>query len=52
MFSYPVNYNELSNSLHTAINIIFDEFDYWKNKEGINYTGNKEFYLKYIKDNS
>lgn len=52
IFSYPANYNELYNYLNTAINIIFDEFDYWKNKEGINYTGNKEFYLKYIKDNN
>ena len=51
LFLYPNNYDELSNYLNKALTIIFEEFNYWKNKENISYIGNIEFYKKFIEQN-
>lgn len=51
LFAYPNNYEELSKYLNIALDIIFEEFDYWKNKDNISYIGNKDFYLNFIDSN-
>lgn len=52
LFAYPKSYDELSEYLNAALDIIFDEFDYWEKEEGINYIGNKDFFLYYVNSNS
>ena len=51
LFSYPKNYNELEKYLQLSLEIIFKEFDYWKEKDNINYIGNIDFYKKFIEEN-
>lgn len=51
LFIYPNNYHELSNYLNKALEIIFEEFNYWKNKDNISYIGNIDFYKKFIEQN-
>lgn len=51
LFSYPKNYNELEKYLNIALEIILEEFEYWKDKENINHIGNIEFYNKFIEEN-
>lgn len=51
LFIYPTNYEELSNYLNKALNIIFEEFDFWKNKEDILHIGNIDFYKRFIEQN-
>ena len=51
LFSYPKNYNELEKYLQLALKIIFNEFNYWEDKENINYIGNIDFYNKFIEEN-
>ncbi len=52
LFIYPNNYHELSNYLNKALEIIFEEFNYWKNKDNISYIGNIDFYKEFIEQNS
>ena len=49
LFVYPTNYEELSDYLTKALNIIFEEFDYWKKKEDISYMGNIDFYKNFYR---
>ena len=49
LFVYPTNYEELSDYLNKALNIIFEEFDYWKKKEDISYMKNIDFYKNFYR---
>ena len=51
LFIYPNSYEELSNYLSKALNIIFEEFNYWNDKEDISYIGNLNFYINFIDQN-
>ena len=51
LFSYPKNYDELKKYLELSLEIIFNEFDYWKEKESINYIGDIDFYNRFIEEN-
>lgn len=51
LFSYPKDYNELEKYLKLALEIVFGEFEYWKEKENINHIGNIYFYNKFIEEN-
>ena len=51
LFSYPKNYNELENYIKKSLDIIFDEFDYWKSNENIEYKSNINFLIKFIEEN-
>lgn len=48
LFIYPKTYDELSNYLEKSLLTIFDEFNYWKNNDNIDYNGNPDYYLNFI----
>ena len=51
LFKYPNTYQELSEYLNKSLDTIFEEFNYWKNKENISFKGDKDFYIKFIQEN-
>ena len=51
LFIYPTNYEELSDYLNKALDIIYEEFNYWKKKENISYIENIDFYKTFIEQN-
>lgn len=51
LFVYPKTYEELSIYLKKSLITIFNEFNYWKEKENIKFIGNLDYYEKYINFN-